>query len=285
METKLKTQQACLAYLEKMRWGKTVKCPYCLSEKVHPAKSEEGRHFCYNCVKSFSVMVNTIFEDTRLGLPIWFEIINAMLKNKSGLSANIIASQFGITLKTAWLTSMKIRCAMVDAETGLNSAFQTDKNYSGKSIKGTVKKISGKAKTQSIEKTTSMVLLRRLKRYIKADQTSMTSSKAGRSYIQMDEAIENITATHLLHKGKQTDINSIEVFWDYIKNAIKTNHKALSEKYLPFYLAEFEYKFNRRKKRHALFSELIKNAVSNPSPIVNTKAIKSKKEVAYALAS
>jgi len=27
------TQVKCLNYLEKLRWGKTVKCPYCGSEK------------------------------------------------------------------------------------------------------------------------------------------------------------------------------------------------------------------------------------------------------------
>ena len=84
------TQTKCLVLLQKMRWGKSVKCTFCQSKKTKPIKSEKGRHTCNNCNKSFSVLAGTIFEDSKLPLPTWFQIITLMLNAKSGISAKEI---------------------------------------------------------------------------------------------------------------------------------------------------------------------------------------------------
>ena len=80
IQKKFNTQAKCLKYLEKLRWGKNVTCSYCDSEKTIKSKSEQGRHYCYNCKRSFTVFVGTIFEGTRLPLPTWFLIIGLMFK-------------------------------------------------------------------------------------------------------------------------------------------------------------------------------------------------------------
>jgi len=293
MKNEIITQEQCLQYLEKMRWGKTVKCPYCHSERTHPSRNETGRHFCYNCVKSFSVLVGTIFEDTRLELPIWFGIIKTMVSNKSGLSAIEISERFNITLKTAWLTAMKIRCAMIDSDTQLHGILQMDESYlsskpkqSKKLDKYAVGKSTNKAtagskkiKPKNIEQLTPMNLLGLLKHYIKTDKQSKGESSF-RSFAEMDNAIESINMKH--NERREADVNMMESYWDYIKDGIRDNYKSLSKKYLPFYIVEYEYKFKRKNKRSGLFSEFIKNAVATLPVVPVHKTKTSKKKIAYA---
>jgi transposase-like protein len=287
----LDTKEGCLSYLEKVRWGKTIKCPYCLSEKTHPSKNEQGRHFCYNCVRSFSVLVGTIFEDTRLELPVWFEIIHAMLKNKSGLSAKRISSQFGITLKTAWLTAMKIRCAMIDRDTKFHGLLHSDENClvaKDKRSKKLNKYDVGKAislkgdkpNLSVIEEITPMRLLGILKHYKKADE-SPVMKKGLRSYATMDETIEEISYNHAEKNKDKAALTSVEDYWEEIKAGMRGNYKALSDKYLPFYLVEYEYKQKRRNKRSGLFSEFIKTAISNNAHTQHHLFTKIKKEFTY----
>jgi len=53
-------------------------------------QKEKGRHYCYDCKRSFTVFIGTIFEGTRLTLPLWFLTIGLMLNAKSGISAQQI---------------------------------------------------------------------------------------------------------------------------------------------------------------------------------------------------
>lgn len=131
IQKKFDTQAKCLKYLEKLRWGKNVTYSYCDSKRTIKAKSEKGRHYCYNCKRSLTVFIGTIFEGTRLPLPTWFLTIGLMLNAKTGKSAQEIKRQTGVTLKIAWLIAMKIRCAMISKKTQLRGVLEMDESYFG----------------------------------------------------------------------------------------------------------------------------------------------------------
>ncbi|MHB8402754.1 MAG: transposase, partial [Bacteroidia bacterium] len=59
---KYDTQAKCLSYLQKLRWGKTVKCPICLKNKVRSVGTKQGQYFCKICKEQFSIFTGTIFE-------------------------------------------------------------------------------------------------------------------------------------------------------------------------------------------------------------------------------
>ena len=65
------TQEVCIKHLENLRWSGTPVCPYCSATQ---ASSRKGtfRHHCNGCNTSFSVLVGTIFEDTKLEIQKWF---------------------------------------------------------------------------------------------------------------------------------------------------------------------------------------------------------------------
>ena len=64
-------QQDCINHLEKVKWNNKPRCPYCKSTN-QTSMPKENRYHCNNCNTSFSVMVGTIFENTKLDLQKWF---------------------------------------------------------------------------------------------------------------------------------------------------------------------------------------------------------------------
>jgi transposase-like protein len=310
IQKKYGTQAKCLKYLETLRWGKSVKCPYCNSERTIKSKSEKERHYCYACKRSFTVFVGTIFEATRLDLPKWFLVAGIILSDKMGVSSKQLARQTGLSLKTAWLTAMKLRCAMIDHETELHGVLEMDESYFSSSKKkitkntpdnapvlseletikrgrgtkktpvvGIVEK-GGSVKTKLIEKLTSRNLLAMLKHYVKTDESVLVTD-GFRSYNKMEEAIEHIVVRHGQAKKGGLNTSTIEGFWSILKNGIKGNYRSLSKKYLPFYLVEYEYKYNRRNKKDGVFEEFIKSCLLDESSMKNYKPTKNVKEIVY----
>ena len=291
------TQVKCLNYLEKLRWGKTVKCPYCGSEKNKRYKTQKNRHKCYSCNRSFSVLVDTIFEDTRLPLSDWFIVIGLMLNSKSGIASKEIQRNIGVTYKTAFYTSMRIRCGMLIEYSMLNGIVEADESYFGgktrskmpsakyiskseanlsakgmasKRCRGT-NKISvagmverkGNVKTKVIEKLTKRNLLAFLKNTVNTND-SLLMTDGFRSYKEFDKYVERMVINHKKQFSRGiVHVNTIEGFWSYVKNGIRGSYKAISPKYLPLYLIEYEWKYNNRNYKGDMFEKYLKNALSH----------------------
>lgn len=51
--------------------------------------------------------------------------------------------------------------------------------------------------------------------------------------------------------------NGIEGSWSQIKRSIKGTHVNVSNKHLPKYLGEFQYRYNMRRAPHLMFSLLV----------------------------
>src|ERR1700757_3248313 len=110
---------ACKTYLVGTRWPDgIVRCPRCDSEKVNALPSKPFHWQCKQCATDgyrFSVLVNTIFENTNKGLRQWFRVIHLMLTSKKGMSALQIYRMLGFgSYRTAWSMCHKIRTALMD---------------------------------------------------------------------------------------------------------------------------------------------------------------------------
>ena len=132
IQKKYNTDGKCRLYLQKLRWGKVVKCTKCNSDNVVDLKKENGRYHCNNCKTTFSVLSDTIFENSGLSLDKWFLVIGLMLNAKKGISAKEIQRNVGLTYKTAWYTAMRVRCAMIDhCNIELSNIVEMDDTYLG----------------------------------------------------------------------------------------------------------------------------------------------------------
>lgn len=299
---KFGTQEKCISHLEKLRWCKKPVCVHCHSDKVYQRKGTIKWH-CNTCNKDYTVLYDTIFEETRLPLPQWFEILNYMNNAKMGVSAAEIQRNTGVTYKTAWYCGMRGRCAMIDNEIRLEGLVEFDESYFGgrarkqdkKSpdnepnlaqvetkrgrgtnkvpVVGAVEK-KGQVYVKIIEKLTGKNLLAMLRKTVKTDETVVFTDEF-RSYGTFDKVVERVKIKHSESYGSGVKtINTIEGFWSILKNGIKGNYRAISKKYLPFYLAEFSYKYNNRNLKSNSFEKLLENAVKEDTLFVNYKPIK-----------
>jgi transposase-like protein len=308
LHSKFGTQNKCIAYLEKLRWGKHPYCVHCGSVNVKK-RHEVIRWHCNDCKKEFSALVGTIFEDTRLPLPKFFEIIFLMNNAKMGISAAEISRAVGVKYHTAWYACHRVRCAMIDNELRLEGIVEFDEAYMGGKkrnrskvsdnnpsladvavkrgrgthkvpVVGAVEK-KGRVYVKIIEKLTSRNLLAMLKQVVKTNE-SVVFTDGFKSYKSFDDTVEHITIKHSdgFGKGIKT-INTIEGFWSIIKNGIRGSYRAISKKYLPFYLAEFSYKYNNRNIQEDSFIKLLATAVKDEKCFLNYKPKGDIKEIVY----
>jgi len=86
LEVSFPDDNACKAYLAKHRWPDKVHCPRCGNVEVYGLPAFNWQ--CQACNRNgyrFSVLVGTIFENTKISLKVWFRTIhiNADQKRRS----------------------------------------------------------------------------------------------------------------------------------------------------------------------------------------------------------
>jgi transposase-like protein len=114
----LHNEEAAYAYVEARIWPNGPVCPHngCVDRigKMGGKSTRVGTYKCYQCRKPFTVKVGTIFEDSKVGMHIWLQAIYLIAGSKKGISSNQLHRTLGVTLKTAWFMSHRIREAMRD---------------------------------------------------------------------------------------------------------------------------------------------------------------------------
>jgi transposase-like protein len=111
-------ERAAYAYVEARIWPNGPVCPHCGNAdpsrmKLFAGKSTRlGVRQCNECRKPFTVKIGTIFESSHVPLRIWLQAIHMICSSKKGISSNQLHRTFGVTLKTAWFMSHRIREAM-----------------------------------------------------------------------------------------------------------------------------------------------------------------------------
>ena len=112
------------AYFEEIRWPRGVVCPHCGntdSARIYPiaanakAKIRAGLRECQDCHGQFTVRTGGVMESSHLPLTKWALAYRFMSSSKKGMSAHQLHRTLGITLKSAWFMSHRIREAMKDS--------------------------------------------------------------------------------------------------------------------------------------------------------------------------
>ena len=89
--------QVALAHFKSIRWRDGEFCPYCGVDKVYTLKA--NRYQCSECRNTFSILVGTIFENTKLPLKVWFGAIWLLTNHPKGIASTTLAKDLGITRK------------------------------------------------------------------------------------------------------------------------------------------------------------------------------------------
>jgi transposase-like protein len=242
------------------------------------ANRRQWFYICRNadCREQFSSTAGTIFHNTHLPLIVWFQAIALMLNAKKGLSAKQLQRDLGIGgYKTAWYLNHRIREAMAGgAIPKLGGIVEIDETYVGGKQKG--KGVSygrmqkqvvmgaiqrgGELRLQHVDRATS----ERFREFISATVSEdvervMTDQHPAYPNALGKLAAKHETVNHIIGEYVRGDVttNSIESAFSLFKRGVIGQFHKLSGKHLHRYLAEFEYRFNRRNDDGA-FAEVVR---------------------------
>jgi hypothetical protein len=260
------------AYLKARRWPQGVVCPRCGNPAVYDLPSRKWHWQCTQCAPGgstgyrFSVIAGTIFENTNKPLRDWFKVVHLMTTSKKGISALQIQRQMGFgSYGTAHSMCHKIRAAMIEPEKKLGGIVEIDETYiGGKDINrhwDKKKGHSGDDKTPVIGavQRKSNVVARVLKKVTSqavidfvgeaaSNKVSLLATDAWPGYSDYLSKYPHPSVDH--HKRQYVvgavHTNTIEGFWSIFKRGLVGTFHKVSAKYLPLYVAEFQFRYNNR---------------------------------------
>jgi predicted RNA-binding Zn-ribbon protein involved in translation (DUF1610 family) len=109
-------EASCAAFLLERRWSNGFVCPGCGAQRSAALKSRAYTYECLDCGRQTSVISGTVMHRSKLPLTTWFWAAHLMSTHSNGMSARQLEDQLGVTYKTAWLLTQKLRRSMVDPE-------------------------------------------------------------------------------------------------------------------------------------------------------------------------
>ena len=293
---------ACRAYLAKVRWPDGFVCPKCGSGDAWETAS--GRWMCVSCGRQTSVTAGTIFHRTRTPLRVWFAAIWFVCAQKNGVSALGLQRVLGFgSYETAWAWMHKLRRAMVRPERerlgGDGVAVELDTTFLGARSPGRAgpryanklevviaverrhPKGLGRVRLAHIDMTDHQPQIAAFANTVIAPGTVLYTD-GDTSYARW---ANKMAITHepiaLVHSPDPAHavLPAVHRVASLLKRWIAgTLHDRVTAKHLGYYLDEFTFRFNRRtsRSRGLLFYRLLQQAVNtDPHPLHELYATQS----------
>lgn len=273
------------AYLESVRWPNGPVCPHCGESERKPYRlPNETRRLwkCAACRKQFTVTVKTIFESSHIPLNKWLLAFYLLCSSKKGMSSHQLHRMLGVTYKSAWFMTHRIRYAMGQPpfQARLTGVVEVDETYVGGKVRkpnwhgqspidpkhpwapnprqqtgrGADKvpvvalvERGGQVRSFRIANVTGETLGDVIRKNVSRKAHLRTDSfpsykKVGREFASH----ETVDHTREYVRG-DVHVNTAENFFSILKRGIDGVYHHVSEAHLPKYLAEFDFRYNRCK--------------------------------------
>ena len=308
------SEEVCKQAIAQQRWGDgAAVCPYCGGTHTHLCS--DGRYICKDCDNKFSVLVGTIFENTKISLRKWFMAMYLISSHKKGVSSCQLARDIKVTQKTAWFILHKVRGLYGQSDaTVLNGTVEMDEMYLGgretnkhesKKVAGTQGRSTktktpifgmierdGKVVAMKVDNTQGATLLPIVEQFVESGATTYTDE------LSAYNGLEKKGYNHLFVSHKQREYvrandihtNSIEGFWGHFKRVIFSTYHCVSKDYVQRYIDEQTYRWNTRDEKasdrfHDMFVKACKhfdyNDVLALSSVVDTEYRTFKRNVYF----
>ena len=278
----LSTQDACLDYIASIRWSAGFVCPKCGCQQFW--KSNRLQRLCAKCRRQTSVLAGTLFQDTKLPLTVWFQMIWWFVGPKNGASALSLMQNFGIgSYRTSWKLLGKLRaCTVLPLRHALSDVVEVDEAFLG----GVNNKAIIVVAAEKRGKATGRIRVKHIKSREGAEiQQFITETILPGSTIVSDryKGYAAIVKKGYIHSPQKKPYSWEEVDGDD-ERLLPRVHRAVSllkrwyygtyqgrvdKQKLQSYLDEFVFRFNRRTSgnRGLLFRRMVEAAVkTTPKP-------------------
>jgi len=266
-------EDACAAYLVAHRWPDGVHCPRCGSVKVYALTTMAFKWECMDCGVStsyrFSHIAGTIFENTNKPLREWFRVIRMMMTSKKGVSALQVQRVMGFgSYETAWSMCHRIRAGLVDEEfQKLMGIVEMDETYVGGSssnrhvgkrgkrpgnrdkdiVIGAVER-KGNVVARVVQKVTTATIRTFVAEAV-SNRVSMLCTDQLPAYgpLHSDFFLRTVDHSANQYFVGAVHTQTIDGFWSLLKRGVMGTFHKVSAKYLPLYVAEFQFRYNNRE--------------------------------------
>lgn len=267
------SEKACKDALIEARWGSEdtldVVCPYC--GQHHCVRRKDGRFRCNHCKRNFSVLVGTIFENTKLPLQKWFVAMYLVSSHKKGVSSWQLGRDLGIRQASAWYMLHKIRSLYAqDDSIALTGEVECDEAFFGGSVSnkhedkkeahsqgGATKQPifgmiarNGRVVAMKVDNCKKETLLPIIDQFVDKDAVLFTDEKNVYSHVFDETGITHMAINHSKKQYAKGNIytNSIEGFWSHFNRMVIGIYHQISEAYLQRYIDEQCFRWNTRKE-------------------------------------
>jgi len=265
-------EEAAYAYLEGKIWPDGPLCPHCGGferiSKMQGKATRIGLYKCYQCRKQFRVTVGTVLESSHVPLNVWLQAVALLTSSKKGISSNQLHRTLGVTLKTAWFMSHRIREAMRDDSlaplgggNGVNGIVEADETFIGREpgvpkrrgyahkmkVLSLLDRETGKARSMVVDDLSAKTLVPILQENIAKEATVMTD-EAGQYGSLGDKFIEHQAVNHGQDEYVRGIVhtNTVEGYFSVFKRGMKGVYQHCGKQHLHRYLAEFDFRYNNR---------------------------------------
>ena len=283
------TQDQCEAALIASRWPDGFICPDC-GVREHSSFLRDGRRYwqCSACRQQFSVISGTVFESTKLGLNLWFLAMHLLTQSKNNVSALELKRHLGVCYKTAWLLKHKLMEVMRLREDSrqLTGRVEIDDAYLGGVLpggttgRGSENKVPFIAAVQTTDAGQPMLVC-----FAQAPFTKKAVSEfAAKSLVRpLTVVSDGLACFAVLQEAgvheptvtgggaasvKLPQFRAVNTVLSNLKTALGGTYHAFDfAKYAHRYLAEVQYRFNRRFNLSTILMRLVRAcAVTMPRP-------------------
>lgn len=274
-------EEAAYEFVEARIWPKGPVCPHCGGveriSKMGGKSTRIGAHKCYDCRKPFTVKVGTIFESSHIPLRLWLQAIFLIASSKKGVSSNQLHRTLGITLKSAWFLSHRIREAMRDgglSTFGANGGdVEVDETFIGRDftkkprgskigrgyehknkVFSLIDRATGQARSVVIDDLKLKTLLPIMQANIDSNARILTD-EAGQYtnryanlnvYFRDHGFVKHGHGEYVSRDDRTVHTNTVEGFFSIFKRGMKGVYQHCGHNHLNRYLAEFDFRYNNR---------------------------------------
>ena len=272
-------EAAAYKWVEARVWPNGRVCPHCGvvddSGALKGKSTRIGVYKCYSCRKPFTVKVGTIFESSHIKLHIWLQAMFLLASSKKGISSNQLARTLGITLKSAWFLSHRIREAMKDTGCGMfGSGFggvEADETLQGvdprrepdpeanppgpyhfNRVLTLIDRDSGHARSFVLTEFTADEVQRILNENVAKEAYLLTDEAPQYKRPGKQQTFHGTTnhsaGEYVSREAPWVHTNTVEGYYSVFKRGMKGVYQHCGRSHLHRYTAEFDFRYSHRAK-------------------------------------
>ena len=274
------TEEKCQAALQAARWPNGFVCPSC-GGAARTRFVRDGLPYwqCGGCARQCSLISGTMFEASKLPLSRWFLALQLLTQSKNNVSALELMRQLGVSYRTAWLMKHKIMETMrlreqrreLDGRVEMDDAYLGGERSGGKTGRGSENKVPIVLAVQTTLAGQPIVACLRQQPHTQEEVAVFAAAHIATSATVVSDGLWCFRATTIVGAGHERVVTgggkasvelpqfkAVNTLLGNLKTAIRGTYHAFGfAKYAHRYLAEFQYRFNRRFNMRTILARLL----------------------------